>query len=170
MKKKRCCCKIYDSIWYLHIFSTFSSNFRKIPQVKITNENEIKAVILSIEKGYTATISQNLLTSFGINLKNNKDITGKVITPPSTISLPKKVSLHCEEINGTFNEIDGQPSQELCGIDVVNNTASCNPINPIFLPFLSNEPVHTLHFKLLDENGNEIIPKTFHLMLYNKQL
>ena len=68
------------------------------------------------------------------------------------------------------NEIDGQPSQQLCTIDVDNNTASCSPINPIFLPFLSNEPVYILHFKLYDENGNELIPKNFHLMLYNKQM
>ena len=142
----------------------------KIPQVKITNENELKTVILSVEKGYTATISQNLLTLLGFNIKTSDKLTGKYIVPPSIPKvLPKKVSLYCEEIDGIFNEIDGQPSQQLCSIDVDNNTASCSPINPIFLPFLSNEPVYNLHFKLYDENENEIIPKTFFLMLYNKQ-
>ena len=137
----------------------------KIPQVKITDENELKT-ILSVEQGYTATISQNLLKKLGFNIKNSNELTGKYMAKPKV--LPKSVSLNCEEINGIYNEIDGQPSQQLCSIDVDNNTASCSPINPIFLPFLSNEPVYTLHFKLVDENGNELIPKTFYLMLYNK--
>ena len=82
----------------------------KIPQVKITNENELKTVILSVEKGYTATISQNLLTLLGFNIKTSDKLTGKYIVPPTTSKvLPKKVSLNCQEINGIFNEIDCQP-------------------------------------------------------------
>ena len=37
----------------------------KYRRVKITNENEIKASIISVEEGYTAIISPNLLASLG---------------------------------------------------------------------------------------------------------
>ena len=73
--------------------------------------------------------------------------------------IPKKVSLYCEEIDGQFNEIDGQPSQELCSVDIENNSSTCSPINPYFIPLFNNEPVDYLHFKLVDEDRIELTPK-----------
>ena len=141
----------------------------QIPRVKITNENEIRASIISVEEGYTAIISPNLLASLGFKFKdNNKELTGKHIAPPPRMpKLPKKVSLYCEEIDGQFNEIDGQPSQELCSVDIENNSSTCTPINLIFIPLFNNN-VDYLHFKLVDEDRIELIPKSFDLVLYNK--
>ena len=142
----------------------------QIPRIKITNENEIKASIITVEEGYTAIISPNLLASLGFKFKDkDKELTGKYIaSPPSMSKLPKKVFLYCGEIDGQFNEIDGQPSQELCSVDIENNIGTCSPINPIFIPLFNDEPVDYLHLKLIDENGIEVIPKTFHLVVYIK--
>ena len=98
----------------------------QIPRVKITNENEIKLPILSIEEGYIAIISPNLLKSLGFNFKD-KELTGKHIATSALSSkkLPKKVSLYCEDINENYNEINGQPSQKMCSIDVENNIGTC---------------------------------------------
>ena len=120
---------------------------KKIPRIKITNENNVN--ILSIEEGYSAIISSNLLKSLGFYLKgNNKEITGKHTSAPLS-KLPKKVFLYCREIDTRFNEIDSQPSEIMCSIDVENNIGTCNPINPIFIPLFNNgEPVDYLHFKI----------------------
>ena len=139
----------------------------KIPRIKIINENNVN--ILSIDEGYSAIISSNLLKSLGFNFKgNNKELIAKHVSAPLP-KIPKKVFLYCREIDTRFNEIDSQPSEIMCSIDIENNIGNCNPINPIFIPLFNNgEPVDYLHFKLIDENGIEIIPDTFYLVLYIK--
>ena len=43
--------------------------------------------------------------------------------------------------------------------------------SPVHLVFLELEDIQSPHlgFKILDENNNEVIPKTFYLQLLNKQ-
>ena len=43
--------------------------------------------------------------------------------------------------------------------------------SPVHLLFLELEDIHRSHLdlKILDENNNEVIPKTFYLQLLNKQ-
>lgn len=140
----------------------------KIPQISITCNNQLKAVTFSIDTKYTARVSQNLLTALGLNIKD-KELTGKYIPPPSKPKiLPKSIKLYCKQIDGNYNEIDGQPSQQLCSIDIDGNAAATyNPKRSMFLP-LSNNEICQLHFKLLDENRAESITEAYHLLLYNK--
>ena len=49
---------------------------------------------------------------------------------------------------------------------VSNNKASFSPIHSVFLELDIDQ--RYLDFKILDENNNEIIPRTFYLQLLNK--
>ena len=84
-------------------------------------------------------------------------------TSPPPISL----SLHCKQINKVKNELDGQPSSLLVSMHVSNYKATFSPIHLVFLELDIDQP--HLDFKILDENNNEVIPRTFYLQLLNKQ-
>ena len=51
---------------------------------------------------------------------------------------------------------------------ISNYNATFSPVNLVFLEL---EDLHQAHldFKILDENNNEVIPKTFHVQLLNKE-
>ena len=79
----------------------------------------------------------------------------------------KSLSLHCKQINKVKNELDGQPSSLLVSMHVSNYKATFSPIHLVFLELDIDQP--HLDFKILDENNNEVIPRTFYLQLLNKE-
>ena len=79
----------------------------------------------------------------------------------------KSLSLHCKQINKVKNELDGQPSSLLVSMHVSNYKAIFSPIHLVFLELDIDQP--HLDFKILDENNNEVIPRTFYLQLLNKE-
>ena len=79
----------------------------------------------------------------------------------------KSLSLHYKQINEVKNELDGQPSSLLASMHVSNYKATFSPIHLVFLELDTHR--HHLDFKILDENNNEVIPRTFYLQLLNKQ-
>ena len=76
------------------------------------------------------------------------------------------MSLHCKQINKVKNELDGKASSLLACMRVSNYKATFSPILLVFLELDMHRP--HLDFKLLDENNNEFIPRTFYLQLLNK--
>ena len=80
---------------------------------------------------------------------------------------PKILSLHCKQINKVKNRLDGQPSSFWVSMHVFNCNASFSPVHLVFLELDIDQP--HLDFKILDENNNEVIPRTFYLQLLNKQ-
>ena len=93
---------------------------------------------------------------------------GSYKTSLDTSPPPKSLSLHCKQINKVKNELDGQPSSLLASMYVSNYKATFSPMHLVFLE-LDNTHRHHLDFKILDENNNEVIPRTFYLQLLNKQ-
>ena len=79
----------------------------------------------------------------------------------------KILSLHCKQINKVKNELDGQPSSLLASMHVTNYKATFSSIHLVFLELDIHQP--HLDFKILDENSNEVIPRTFYLRLLNKE-
>ena len=79
---------------------------------------------------------------------------------------PKSLSVHCKQINKVKNELDGQPLTFLACMHVSNYKATFSPLRSVFLEFVTHRP--HLDFKILDENNNEVILKTFYLQLLNK--
>ena len=75
--------------------------------------------------------------------------------------------LHIEQINKVKNESDGQPSSWLASMHVFNYNATFSPVHLVFLELDIYQP--HLDFKILDENNNEFIPRTFYLQLLNKE-
>ena len=64
-------------------------------------------------------------------------------------------------------DLDGQPTSLLADIHVSNYKATFFPIHLVFLELDTDQP--HLDFKILDENNNEVIPRTFYLQLLNKE-
>ena len=84
-------------------------------------------------------------------------------TSPPSISL----SPHCKQISKVKNGLDGQSSSLLARMHVSNYKATFSPIHLVFLELDIDQP--HLDFKILDENNNEVIPRTFYLQLLNKE-
>ena len=80
---------------------------------------------------------------------------------------PESSLLHCKQISKTKNELDGQASSFLTSMRISNYKATFSPLNLLFLELEINWP--HLDFKILDENSNEVIPRTFYLQLLNKE-
>ena len=80
---------------------------------------------------------------------------------------PRSFSLHCKLINKVKNKLNGQPSSLLARMDVSNYKATFSLIHLVFLELDIDQP--HLDFKILDENNNEVIPRTFYLQLLNKE-
>ena len=75
--------------------------------------------------------------------------------------------MHCKQINKVKNELDGQPSSLLTCMHVSNFKATFSLMHLVFLKLGTHRP--HLDFKILDENNNEIISRTFYLQLLNKE-
>ena len=64
--------------------------------------------------------------------------------------------------------LDGSPSSLLSSMHVSNYKATFSPIHLVFLELDIDQP--HLDFKILvDENNNEVIPRTFYLQILNKE-
>ena len=136
---------------------------------------QIKGLRLMIPKYYTFIADNTIFIALGIQGKYLEKITlirstlplGSYKTSLDT-SPPKKIlSLHCKQINKVKNELDGQPSRLLASMHVFNYNATLSPNHLVFLELDIYQP--HLDFKILDENNNEIIPRTFYLQLLNKE-
>ena len=92
---------------------------------------------------------------------------GSYKTSLDTSPLPKSLLLHCKQISKVKNGLDGQQSRLLASMHVSNYKATFSPIHLVFLELDIDQP--HLDFKILDENNNEVIPRTFYLQLLNKE-
>ena len=93
---------------------------------------------------------------------------GSYKTSLDTSPPPKSLSMHCKQVNKVKNELDGQPSNLLVYMQVSNYNATFSPMHLVFLELEGTHRPH-LNFKILDENNNEVIPRTFYLQLLNKE-
>ena len=136
---------------------------------------EIKDLRLVIPKDYTFVADNTIFISLGIRDKYLEKITlirsilppGSYKTSLDTSPPPKILLLHCKQINKVKNELDGQPSNLLASMHVFNYNTTYSPTHLVFLELGIYQP--HLDFKILDENNNEVIPKTFYLQLLNKE-
>ena len=124
---------------------------------------QIKDLKLVIPEHYTFIASNTIFIALGIR----DNYLEKTLPPGSyKISLdtsppPKSLSLHCKQINKVKNELDGQPSSLLVCMHVSNYKATFSPMHLVFLELDTHRPY--LDFKILDENNNEVIARTFYL-------
>ena len=136
---------------------------------------QIKDLKLVITENYTFMASNTIFFALGIpdNYLEKTTLIRSSLPPGSyktsldTSPPPKSLSLHCKQINKVKNELDGQPSSLLVSMHVSNYKAIFSPIHLVFLELDIDQP--HLDFKILDENNNEVIPRTFYLQLLNKQ-
>ena len=136
---------------------------------------QIKDLKLVIPEDYTFIASNNILFALGIEDKylektmliRSRLFPGSYKTPLDTSPPPRSLSLHCKQINKVKTELDGQPSSLLASMYVSNYKATFSPIHLVFLELDIDQP--HLDFKILDENNNEVIPRTFYLQLLNKE-
>ena len=136
---------------------------------------QIKDLKLVIPEDYTFMASNNFFITLGIPDKYLDKTTlmrstlppGSYKTSRDTSPPPISLSLHCKQINKVKNELDGQPSSLLVSMHVSNYKATFSPIHLVFLELDIDQP--HLDFKILDENNNEVIPRTFYLQLLNKE-
>ena len=136
---------------------------------------QIKDLKLVIPEDYTFMASNNFFIALGIPDKYlDKTTLIKSTLPPGSYKTsrdtsppPIPLSLHCKQISKVKNKLDGQPSSLLARIHVSNYRVTFSPIHLVFLELDIDQP--HLDFKILDENNNEIIPRTFHLQLLNKE-
>ena len=135
---------------------------------------QIKDLKLVIPEHYTFMASNIFFIALGIADKHlEKTTLIKSTLPPGSYKTsldasppPKSLSLHCKQINKVKNELDGQPSSLLACMHVSNYKATFSPMHLVFLELDTHRP--HLDFKILDENNNEVIPRTFYLQLLNK--
>ena len=136
---------------------------------------QIKDLRLVIPEDYTFIASNNFFIALGIpndyleknTLTRSRLFPGSYKTSLDTSPPPVSLSLNCGQIKKGKNELDGQPSSLLARIHVSNYKATFSPAHLVFLELDIHQP--HLDFKILDENNNEVIPKTFYLQLLNKQ-
>ena len=128
---------------------------------------QIKDLRLVIPEDYTFIVSNNIFIALGIpdNYLEKTTLIRSTLPPGSyktsldTSPPPISFSLHCKQINKVKNELDGQPSSLLVSMHVSNYKATFSPIHLVFLELDIDQP--HLDFKILDENINEVIPRTF---------
>ena len=136
---------------------------------------QIKDLRLVILEDYTFMVSNTIFIAFGIQDKYLEKTTlirstlppGSYKSSLDTSPPPKILSLHCKQINKVKNRLDGQPSSLWVSMHVFNCNASFSPVHLVFLELDIDQP--HLDFKILDENNNEVIPRTFYLQLLNKE-
>ena len=148
-------------------------------KVAVLQENQdwvppqIKDLRLVIPEHYTFMASNIFFIALGIPDKHLEKTTlikstlppGSYKTSLDTSPPPKSLSLHCKQINKVKNELDGQPSSLLACMHVSNYKATISPMHLVFLELDTHRP--HLDFKVLDENNNEVIPRTFYFQLLN---
>ena len=135
----------------------------------------IKYLRLVIPEHYTFIASNIFFIALGIADKHLKKATliksafppGSYKTSLDTSPPPKSLSLHCKQINKVKNELDCQPSSLLASMQISNYMVTFSPMHLVFLQL--NRYRNHLDFKILEENNNEVIPRTFFLQLLNKQ-
>ena len=136
---------------------------------------QIKDLRLVIREDYTFIASNNIFTALGIpdNYLEKTTVIRSTLPPGlyktslDTSPPPISLSLHCKQFNKVKNELDGKPSGLLARMHVSNYKATFSPIHLVFLELDIDQP--HLDFKILDENNNEVIPRTFYLQLLNKK-
>ena len=136
---------------------------------------QIKHLRLAIPEHYIFLASNIFFIVLGIPDKHlEKTTLIKSTSPPGsyktsldTLPPPKLLSLHYKQINKVENELDGQPSSLLDSIHVSNYRETFSPMHLVFIELDTHR--HHLDFKILDENNNKVIPRTFYLQLLNKQ-
>ena len=135
---------------------------------------QIKDLKLTIPEHYTSMASSTIFIALGIpdNYLEKTGLIRSTLPPGShkisldTLPPPKSLSLHCKQINKLKKELDGQPSSLLTRMHVFNYKATFSPVYLVFSELDTHGP--HLDFKILDENNNEVIPRTFYLYLLNK--
>ena len=136
---------------------------------------QIKDLRLVILEHYTFMASNTIFIALGIQDKYLEKTTlirstlppGSYKSSLDTSPPPKILSLHCKQINKVKNRLDGQPSSLLVSMHVFNYNATFSTVHLVFLELDKDQP--HLDFKILDENNNEVIPRTFYLQLLNKE-
>ena len=127
---------------------------------------------------YTFTASNLLFEALGITnaiklSAINASLFGGAYQTTLTPTL-QNLYFYCNQIDEIANEINGQPSKLLYSWDVSESEGDLtyspkHAVNSKHLIFLQlKKTCHHLEFALLDNNNNEIIPKSFYLQLYNK--
>ena len=137
--------------------------------------SQIKDLKLVIPEHYIFMVSNTIFIALGIpdNYQDKTTLIRSTLPPGSyktsldTSLLPKSLSLHCKQINKVKNEFYGQSSSLLACMHVSNFKATFPPMHLVFLELDAHRP--HLDFKILDENNNEFIPRTFYLKLLNKE-
>ena len=127
-----------------------------------------------IPEHYTFMTSNIIFIALGILDKYLEKTTlikstlrpGSYKTSLDTSPPAKSFSLHCKQINKVKNKLDGQPLSLLASMHVSNYKATFSSIHLVFLEL--DTPRNHLDFKILDENNNEVIPRTFYFQLLNK--
>ena len=138
------------------------------------NHLQIKDLKLVMPEDYTFMASNNVFITLRIPaeylektmLIRSKLPPGSCKTSLDTSPPPVSLSLYCKQINKVKSKLDGQPSSLLARMHVSNYKATFSPIHVVFLELDIDQP--HLDFKILDENNNELIPRTFYLQLLNK--
>ena len=136
---------------------------------------QIKDLRLVIPEDYTFMASNHIFIVLGItdNYLEKTTLIRSTLPPGSNktsldTSPPlRSSSLHCKQISKAKNEVHGQPSSLLASMHVFNYKATFSPIHLVFLELDIDQ--YYLDFKILDENNNEVIRRTFYLQLLNKQ-
>ena len=126
-------------------------------------------------ENYAFTSDSNFFIALGmpekvlrnINIKFSAVFSGSYKTQLVTTPPLKSLSLHCKQINKVKNELVGQPSSLLACMQVSDYEGTFSPMHLVFLELDTYR--HHLDFRILDENNNEVIPRTFYLQLSNKQ-
>ena len=127
---------------------------------------------------YTFTASNLLFEALGItNAIRLSAVKSSLFGGAYQITLippTKNVYFYYNQIDEIANEINGQPSKLLYSWDVSESEGNLtyspkHAVNSNHLIFLQlKKTCHRLEFALLDNQNNEITPKSFYLQLYNK--
>ena len=136
---------------------------------------QIKNLKLFIPEDYTFMASSTIFIVLGIpdNYLKKTALIRSTLAPGlyktslDTSPPPKSLSLHCKQINKVKNELYGQPSSLLACMHVSNYKATFSPMHLVFLKLGTCRP--HLDFKILDENINEVIPRTLYPQLLNNK-
>ena len=130
---------------------------------------KIKELKLVIPEDYKFMASYNIFIALGIQDKYFEKTTlirstlppGSYKTSLDTSPPPRSLSLHCKQITKVKNKLNDQPSNLLARMHVSNYKATFSPMHLVFLELGTHRPYRDL--KILDENNNEVIPRTFYL-------
>ena len=121
-----------------------------------------------IPKDYRFMTSNTVFIALGIQDKYLEKTTlirstlppGSNKTSLDTSPPPRSLLLHCKQINKAKKRARWSTIKPVGLMHVSNYKATFSPIHLVFLEL----DIHQLHldFKILDENNNEVIPRTFY--------